>query len=63
MTMTVLKAMTIRAATLVVGMVVFRRGQTAQNYLYRLLHRCQRRHVPAKATDWIYVNGYPVLRH
>jgi hypothetical protein len=24
---------------------------------------CQGCHVPAKATDWIYVNGYPVLRH
>jgi len=23
---------------------------------------CQGCHVPAKATDWIYVNGYPVLR-
>jgi hypothetical protein len=59
MTITVLKAMTILAATLVAGMVVVRRGQTAQNYLYRLLRRCQRCHVPAKATDWIYVNGYP----
>ena len=49
MAITVLKAMTIRAATLVVGMVVVRRGQT----------RCQRCHVTAKATDWIYVNGYP----
>jgi hypothetical protein len=24
---------------------------------------CQGCHVPAKATDWIYANGYPVLRH
>jgi hypothetical protein len=24
---------------------------------------CQGCHVPAKATDWTYVNGYPVLRH
>ena len=24
---------------------------------------CQGCHVPAKASDWIYVNGYPVLRH
>ncbi|MBZ9856383.1 cytochrome P460 family protein [Mesorhizobium sp. CA13] len=24
---------------------------------------CQGCHVPAKVTDWIYVNGYPVLRH
>jgi len=24
---------------------------------------CQGCHVPAKATDWIYVNGYPVLHH
>ena len=24
---------------------------------------CQGCHVPAKATDWSYVNGYPVLRH
>ena len=24
---------------------------------------CKGCHVPAKATDWIYVNGYPVLRH
>src|SRR6201991_10249 len=24
---------------------------------------CQGCHVPAKATDWIYVNGYPALRH
>ncbi|MFA6115247.1 MAG: cytochrome P460 family protein [Sphingomonas sp.] len=23
---------------------------------------CQSCHVPAQATDWIYVNGYPVLR-
>ena len=27
------------------------------------LSDCQGCHVPAKATDWIYVNGYPVLRH
>ncbi|GGC76144.1 cytochrome P460 family protein [Chelatococcus reniformis] len=24
---------------------------------------CQACHVPAQATDWIYVKGYPVLRH
>jgi hypothetical protein len=24
---------------------------------------CQGCHVPAQGTDWIYVNGYPVLRH
>jgi hypothetical protein len=24
---------------------------------------CQGCHVPARAADWIYVNGYPVLRH
>ena len=24
---------------------------------------CQGCHVPAKSTDWIYVNGYPSLRH
>jgi hypothetical protein len=24
---------------------------------------CQGCHIPAKSTDWIYVNGYPVLRH
>jgi len=24
---------------------------------------CQGCHVPAKATDSIYVNGYPLLRH
>jgi NADPH:quinone reductase-like Zn-dependent oxidoreductase len=23
---------------------------------------CQGCHVPAKASDWIYVNGYPALR-
>jgi hypothetical protein len=24
---------------------------------------CQGCHLPARATDWIYVNGYPVLHH
>jgi hypothetical protein len=24
---------------------------------------CQGCHLPAQASDWIYVNGYPVLRH
>jgi hypothetical protein len=24
---------------------------------------CQGCHIPAKSTDWIYVDGYPVLRH
>jgi hypothetical protein len=24
---------------------------------------CQGCHVPAQSTDWIYVNGYPALRH
>ena len=57
MTITVLKAMTI-LATLVVGMVVVRRGQTAQNHLYPLLHVASGATCPQRP-PMIYVNGYP----
>ncbi len=44
-------------------MVVIRRGQAVKATSTDYHSDCQGCHVPAKATDWIYVNGYPVLRH
>jgi hypothetical protein len=44
------------------GWALFNVGETAKNASTNFRANCLGCHIPARATDWIYVQGYPQLR-
>jgi hypothetical protein len=45
------------------GWGLFNAGNPGQNVSRGFAQECESCHVPAQATDWVYVRGYPTLRN